>query len=236
MRAREPAGTSVRREVDVARMAASLERPGIDPRAWVEYGTVATVGGSTGVPDFSDPNAIVVDPNGVDVDVVVGVDEHPLTCRWGITAGDVFIVPPIRPGDHVMVLIPGGDLGNVGEIVKILPGPHTPLPLGPDRVPLFGNDRLLIFAGSVPIDLRTKGGARLVLGQDGTVVANEGTEGVARRGDSTKLTMSSGDVAALAARMVAAGLVLPGGGGPPALPIEFAGGEVTGSSATVKAG
>lgn len=232
------AGTRISRGPDIARLSAALARPGMDTRSWVEYGTVASVGGDDGVPNFEDPNAIVIDENGVEVDVVIGVDEHPVTCRWGITAGDAFVIPPIFPGDHVMVLIPGGDLGNVPEIVKILPGPHTPLPLDPaDRKPLFRNDRLLIFTKTTPIDLRTAGGARVVLDQDGNVVANQGTKGVARLEDTTKLTLTPEDVGALAAVLLATGMFVPTFSPPaPAGPIVFTEGEITSASETVKAG
>lgn len=230
-------GTHVRREIDVRRVAASLAGPGIDTRSWVEYGTVASVGGDDGVPNFTDGNAVVVDRNGVEVDVVLGTDEHPTTCRWGITAGDCFIVPPIRPGDHVVVLIPGGDLGNVPEIVKILPNAHSaPFPLDDQGRPRFGNDRLLVFAGTVPIDLLTKGGARLLLNQDGTVVANGGTRGVARVNDTTKLTMSPADITALATALLATGGFTPAGAPGPGTQVVFKGGEITGSSGSVKAG
>lgn len=233
MRSRR-AGTNIRRDPDMGRIALGLSRPGMDPRTWVEYGTVASVGGEE-APDFGDGNAVLVTQDGVDVDVVVGMDESPVTCRWGLTFGRFVFVPPISVGDHVMCLFPGGDLGTVGEIVKILSGPHSRIPVGPDRMPLFQNDRALLYADGVPIDVRTSGGARVLV--DGAqVVLNEGTRGVARVEDSTKLTLSSLDLVALAAKLVGAGLVLPGGGGPPPTPITFEEGEITGASGTVKAG
>jgi hypothetical protein len=218
-------------------MAAGLAGPGIDTRSWVEYGTVATVGGDTGVPNFADPTAVVVDPNGVEVDVVLGTDEHPTTCRWGITAGRAFIVPPISPGDHVLVLIPNGDLGNVPEIVKILPNlDSAPFPLDDQGMPVFRNDRLLVFARGVPVDIRTDGGASLSVNPDGTVVANGGTAGVARQGDTTKLTLSEADITALAVALLATGGFTPASTPGPGTEIVFAGGEITGASASVKAG
>lgn len=249
MSARRGRGTDVRGEPDLARIAAGLARPGIDTRVWVERGTVATVGGESGVPDFGDGNAILVDTAGVDVDVVLGTDEHPVTCRWGLTYGDVCIVPPIRPGDHVLVEIPGGDLANVPEIIKVLAGTADPVPTGGDGMPLFKNDRLLIHARNVPIDLRTAGGARVLMAQDGTVVLNEGERGVARVKDATKLAMQPQEVVKLAAALLATGAFLPTGSPPapppPAMPADedfptasviFESGEIVAGSGTVKAG
>jgi hypothetical protein len=45
-------------------------------------------------------------------------------------------------------------------------GPHTPMPLEEDRKPVFRNDRLHIFAKTVPIEIRTQGGAKINLTQD----------------------------------------------------------------------
>lgn len=236
-RGRRIAGTRVRRELDMGRMALGLSMPGIDPRSWVEYGTVGTVGG-TEKPDFTNGNAVLVTQDGIEVDVLVGISQTPMTCRHGTAYGGAVFVTPIYPGQHVLVLIPGGDLGNVGEILRVLGGPHTRLPIGEDRKPLFQNDRALLYAGEgVSLDLRTAGGARALLDPQGNVVLNEGDQGVARKGDTTKLTMSAQDVALLAAALLATGGFTPSGGPPgPGTEIVFADGEVTSASETVKAG
>ena len=166
MRGRRKAGTSIRRELDMVNIGEGLARPGMDTRTWVSWGTVASVGGEDGKPDFSDPNAVVITSKGVDVDVILEPEGVPVTCTYGTQAGDCFILTPIRPGDQVMVVIPEGEYGAVPAIVKVMAGPHTPLPLEDDRKPVFKNDRLHIFAKTVPIEIRTQGGARVRLTQD----------------------------------------------------------------------
>lgn len=226
-----------------------MARPGMDTRSWVEYGTVATVGGADGAPDFGDGDAIVVTPEGIYVDVVLGVDLHPTPCRYGHQHGKVFVLFPIRPGDLVEVTIPGGDLAAGPSISKVLGGDHTTIPVGPDGLPLFQNDRALIVADGVPVDIRTTGGARILVNPDGTVVINEGELGAARLKDSTKLGMQPEEVLQLAAALLATGMFVPGPGPPapppPASPpdpdfptaaVIFTSGEITGASGTVKVG
>lgn len=90
----------VSRRVDVLRTAEAMSMPGIDPRGWIEYGIID-----------DDPDAISVEQGGVFVDVTLQPSGKPVTCRWGgiyaAPGGAVFF--PIRRGDEVIVLIPGGD-------------------------------------------------------------------------------------------------------------------------------
>jgi hypothetical protein len=161
---RMPAGAM--RAADVYRIADGMARPGLDTRSWVTYGTVASFGPP---PDPSDPNAIVVAPEGVAVDVLVGTEETPVTCRYGHQGGaSATLLLPIRPGDLVLVAIPDGDLGLPGEILRVCTNAGAPLPLEEDRMPVFRNDRVSLFS-LVPIELRTAGGARVRLEADGSV-------------------------------------------------------------------
>jgi hypothetical protein len=162
-------GTGVRRAPDMRRMSEALKGPGIDTRHWVSYGTVAVVG--DGEPDFADPHAVNVSPSGVLVDVLLMPSGIPVTCRYaGIQGGGACtILAPIRPGDEVLVVIPDGEVRAVPVIVAILNAAHTKLPGETDRKPVFRNDRLSVYATDVPIEIRTSGGAKVVLDQGGNV-------------------------------------------------------------------
>lgn len=147
------------RAIDFARIARALVRPGMDARHWVSYGTVATLTGPGGTPNYSDPNGILCTPAGIEVDVVLEPMGYHLTCRYGIAAGSCAINTPINPGDQVVVAIPDGDASMVPQIIAIIPGSSDPMPVGEDGLPLFKNDRLMIYAGQgVPIEIRSADG------------------------------------------------------------------------------
>lgn len=150
---------------DFRRFAKGIAGPDIDSRHWVSYGTVASVNGEDGTPDFGDPNAVLVTPAGVEVDVVLEPIGHPITCRYGIAAGAVFICPPIFPGDQVMVIVPDGDSSMIPEIVRIIPGSSDPIPVGDDGKPVFQNDRFLIMS-KVPIEIRSTNGTMVRITDD----------------------------------------------------------------------
>jgi hypothetical protein len=170
------AGTNIRRELDVAAMREALAGPGADPRVWVARGTVATVG-DDGTVDYETDGATVIAPRGIDVDVVIEPIDHPVTCRYGLSYGGGVILTPIHTGDLVLVLMPFGDLATVPEIVKVLGGPHTPLPVNDaDSLPFFRNDRVFIYGSEVPIDLLVSGGARLLINPDGTIQIGDGAD------------------------------------------------------------
>jgi len=90
-------------------------------------------------------------------------------------AGDVFIATPIRPGDQVIVAIPEGDPSAIPRILAVVSGASAPGPVGDDDKPIFKNDRALIFARNVPVDIRTAGGGRVLVDQDGNVVTEKTT-------------------------------------------------------------
>lgn len=220
--------------IDFRRLGKSIQGPGTDTRHWVSWGTVAKVGGDGG-PDYAGDGAVVVSPQSVDVDVILEPSMHPVTCRYGHQAGKVHLLMPIAPGDSVLVIIPDGDESMIPKIVSVEPAGDRQIPVGDDKLPLFKNDRALIYADGVPIDLRTRGGARVEV-DDGEVRLNMGTKGVARVDDDVTTTVSPDEVGELAASMIAGGLVSPGGGGGSPTPVQLRGGKIVSGSETVKAG
>jgi phage baseplate assembly protein gpV len=221
--------------LDVRRLGKALQGPN-DTRHWVSWGTVASIGGDDGEPDFGDDGAVVITPASIDVDVVLEPSNQPVTCRYGHQHGKVHMLFPIRPGDQVMVIIPDGDMSMIPKIVSVESSQDREIPVEDDGKPVFRNDRALIYADGVPVDLRTAGGARVLLDGD-QVNLNDGSKGVARKDDTTKLTVSQAELAELAPRILAP----PGTtGGPctaaPGPPLVFDGGEITSASGTVKAG
>lgn len=223
---------------DVAKLRESIKGAGIDTRYWCSYGTVATVG-DDGQENFTNPHAVHVAPDGVYCDVVLQPSLMAVTCRYPGMAGGggIQVISPVHPGDEVLVVLPDGVPSGPPVIVTVLHSQYSQVPLGTDRKPLAQNDRVLVYAGSVPIDLRTAGGGRVQINQDGTVVLDEGTRGVARLQDTTKLTMTPQDILALAAQLLATGLFLTPGTPPtPPAPVVFTSGEITSASSRVKAG
>jgi hypothetical protein len=160
--------------VDFRRLGASLAAPGLDTRFWLSMGTVATVSGQGAIND-KDPAAVIVGPEGVEVDVVLLPSEDPITCRFpsgGPSSTDDW---PIGPGDEVLVAIPEGLPGAGGVILGVLNSASDPLPVEADGKPMFRHDRRLIWANGIPIDLRTgsaritlQGGQQLLGGPDAT--------------------------------------------------------------------
>ena len=173
------AGTDIREGIDPSALRSLSRGPGTDTRRWCEMGTVATLDDETGDWDFKDKRAVVNGPEGVEVDVRLEPLDQLVSCKYaGIQAGEVTIFAPIRPGDIVLVAMPQG--GNTQPvIVAILQSRSKRQPLGPNRKPLFDNQRLLIHAKTVPIDIRLAGAAgatpvQVLLEQDGTVTTTGG--------------------------------------------------------------
>lgn len=244
-RRRSRAGTSIRTGWDVKRLGKALAAQGLDLRHWFSYGTVATVGGDDG-PNFSDTNAVVITPAGIDVDVILEPSGYHCPCRWGIQHGSVYIATPIHAGDQVLVGIPDGDVSMVPEVLKIIPGASDPIPTS-GGLPIFRNDRALIMAKGVPIDLRTDGGSQLLVNPDGTVVINAGSKGVARVDDPVVATLAGAtggtplpsSIQGLAAALIATGAFTPNPTPPfppPPQPDFQINGTITGGSSNVKVG
>lgn len=244
-------GTTQGPALDVSAFARALAIPGGDLRHWVSYGTVAAVQDDAGNADTSDPGAIVITPAGVEVDVVLEPSNYPVTCRHGVSAGTVFICTPIKVGDQVVVGIPEGDVSMVPQVLAIIPGGSAPIPTGEDGKPIFQNDRVLVFAKGVPVDLRTDGGAQAILNPDGSIavtagsgknlILNAGSAGVARVGDPVLTTLSATDIGNIAQSMISAGLVTPGSPTAPPNPVTLnqdgtGTNEIKSGSGTVLAG
>ena len=165
-------GTDVRSGIDARALSEAVARPGIDTRAWVMEGTVCTMDRNSGTCDYEDNRAIWNSPGGVHVDVLLSNGHHVVARYAGIQAGDVTIMAPIRPGDPVVVQNPGGSL-MACVIVAILHTRSNRQPTDGGK-PIFDNNRLLIHAKKVPIDIRTAGtdgasGVQLYIGQDGKI-------------------------------------------------------------------
>ena len=166
-------GTNIRNSIDAENFRKAARSVGADLRYWVAQGTVATVDTETGEFDPTDEKAVWNASDGIDVDVKLEPLEIPVTCRYaGIQAGEVTIFSPIRPGDIVKVEFPDGDLTG-GVISAIMQSRSNRQPTSGGK-PIFGNDRLLIHAKTVPIDIRLAGAAgatpiQVLLEQNGTV-------------------------------------------------------------------
>ena len=177
--ARHRFGTNIRNSIDAENFRKAARSVGADLRYWVSNGTVATVDTETGEWNPKDTNAIWNASDGIAVDVKLEPLEIPVTCQYaGIQAGELTILAPIRPGDLVKCEFPDGDLTG-GIITNILHSRSNRQPTDGGK-PIFGNDRLLIYAKTVPIDMRTagqggKGSVQLWIGQDGTIRAGEST-------------------------------------------------------------
>lgn len=144
---------------DFRRLGRALAMPGTDLRHWVSYGTVATADGDDGEINVTDPNAVLVTPAGVEVDVVLEPSGYPCTARFGVAAGSCHVNTPIRPGDQVIVGIPDGDASMVPQVLCVINGSSDRMPVGEDGRPIFQNDRLMIHAGAgIPIEVRTADG------------------------------------------------------------------------------
>ena len=163
----------------------AMAAPGMDLRNWLSYGTVATVDDEGNV-HHDDPHAISQGAEGVEVDVYVESLDKLVTCHYaGVHGGpNVYIGAPIKPGDRVVVGMPeGDDAGCV--ILAILNSAAQPVPLGPDKKPIFQNDRLLVWSKAVPIDLRVQGGPQVLIEQAGNVTVT--AKNVTVKADSTQL-------------------------------------------------
>jgi hypothetical protein len=160
-------GTGIGRGLNAKLMGKAVAQPGIDHRYWCSLAEVGSVDTETGEFDGKDPHAICNESAGVSVDVMLQPLGQPCTCLYaGIQAGEITIYAPIRPGDVVLVEMPDGDL-TTPVITHIINSRSKRQPTEGGK-PIFDNNRLLIHAKSVPIDIRTAGGVRVLLEQDGT--------------------------------------------------------------------
>lgn len=163
-------GTRATRSWDTRRVAQALAGPGIDTRVWASYATVAVVG-DDGEPNYEDPHAVHIGPEGVSVDVILDPSGIPMTVRYlGVAGGQAGSIQyPIAPGDELVVLIPDGEMGGAPVALPALSSSWAKMPLGPDGKPVFKNDRILVLARGTPIDVRAGDGGRILVNQDGEV-------------------------------------------------------------------
>jgi hypothetical protein len=160
-------GTGIKRGFDARMLGQAIKAPGLDLRYWCSMATVCTVDPETGDRDTKDKLAVHNTSAGIDVDVELEPLGQPCTCKYaGIQTGEVTIYAPIRPGDLVLVECPDGDL-TTPVITHILNSRSKRQPIENGK-PIFDNNRLLIHAKNVPIDIRTAGGVQVLLEQDGT--------------------------------------------------------------------
>jgi hypothetical protein len=182
-------GTNIRNSIDSENFRKAARSVGADLRYWCSNGTVATVDTETGEFNPNDKAAVWNASDGVDVDVKLEPLMIPVTCRYaGIQAGDVTILAPIRPGDIVKCDFPDGDLTG-GIITNILHSRSNRQPTDSGK-PIFGNDRLLIYAKSVPIDIRTAGGVQVTLDQDGNATVTT-SKAIELNANGTKIDLDS---------------------------------------------
>ena len=167
-------GTDIRRGIDTKALSEALARPGTDLRYWVSHGTVGTQD-DAGNLDVTNPNSIWIGPEGVECDVRLEPLMIHVCCRFaGISGGDVTAYPPIHPGDQVLVTLPEG-FAHLPVIVAVLNSRACKQPLDENQVPIFDNQRLLVYAKTAAIDIRTAGGVQVLLEQDGNATVKAQT-------------------------------------------------------------
>lgn len=137
--------------IDVERIAAGLRTPGIDPRTWLSAGTVGFEG-ADGVFHTSGElaaNAFFVDTLGARVSVRLEPEDEIVTARVGWLVGRAGrLLFPVRPGDEVVVAIPGGDFKSPACcVVGMLSNATASIPED------WNNDRVL-FDLNVPFEVR----------------------------------------------------------------------------------
>ena len=160
--------TTIRREFDQAALREAVKGEGVDLREWSSYGVVGTLD-EEGNLVTGDDN-IYIAPAGCTVDVVLLPLNIPIPCRYaGIAGGeDTLIFAPIEPGAEVRVSLPSGDLREPPVIESVLHNQSQKMPLGDDKKPRWQNDRVLVFHGKKPIELRQGSGTVVRLETDGS--------------------------------------------------------------------
>jgi hypothetical protein len=181
-------------KIDFQKLARAVGGPGIDPRTWVSYGIVCMIS-KDGQPNFTDPKAIFVAPDGVWADVLLVPSGTPVTARVQLGVGGALaqINSPIRPGDQVLVILPEGLMSDVLLIVAILNNQAAQLGLDDTNKPQFKNDRLSVYVDGIPVEMRTKSGATVRMEVDGEVSVVPASGKFAKLG-----TVSDGDLEAAA--------------------------------------
>lgn len=172
---RAPRGPRPLPSIDVEKLRVALRGPGQDTRTWFENGTVGSYDPNTGAFVTTGNDECVFAST---LGLVAAVRLEPLgevvAARVGsLGAGRAGVVLfPIRPGDEVLVAIPGGALASAGlAIVGMLSNATARIPDD------WNNDRLL-FELNVPLQVRAPAinldSPNLVLNGRGVARAGEG--------------------------------------------------------------
>lgn len=98
-------------DMDTQSLGESAQRPGIDPRSWVEHGTVDDVDFD---PEYGLVATVTLLPQEVQISAIVPT-------LYGGDGWGMFV--PVRTGSDVVVLFPGGDFSNTPVIVGTLWSP-----------------------------------------------------------------------------------------------------------------
>lgn len=134
--------------MDVGRLGAALQRPGMDTRTWVSYAAVQAIG---------------VDAEGVFVDVILLPTMEAMTARMGtIYAGPGYgFNIPIGVNDEVIVGVPSGDPQHGPVVLARMQSASDTLPQDAQNNP---NDLVLVVQGGVNLRINVSGGGKAYIG------------------------------------------------------------------------
>lgn len=170
--------------IDFARLAAAMQRPGIDPRVWVSYAIVTEA-------PVIDTSATGSDA-GIFVDIVLLPTQMAATARVGAAyAGNGFgMYAPLRVDDEVLVVAPSGDPAEGLVVTQRLWSPSDPPPAAAATHP---EDLTLVVETGKSVRLTVQGGGNVVLAVDSGKLylgSEDGTEPVAK-GQTLKAYLES---------------------------------------------
>lgn len=184
---------------DVAKIAAALERPGIDPRKFVELAIVT---------------AVAVDASGVHCDVITADGMHETVALAPPYGGPGYgFYGPIQLDDAVLIAVPDGKFNAGGRLIARIWDPGAPPPA---EVTAHPEDVAIVVRPGQTIRIVVSGGGNVVLD------ARDGGEVKAGGDDATDPVMRKSDVAAFIANYYAVHThTAPGGAtGSPLVPAQ----------------
>lgn len=135
--------------IDVHRAGEALKQPGIDTRYWVADCTVGLYD-DAGEFRTDDKEAIWCDADGCLVSFRIDSTGDFGTARYeGISCGRFgFALIPIRPGDEIVVVFPGGNLNSPANHVIGMKSNRTA------QIPTDWNNDRVLFDFNVPFEIR----------------------------------------------------------------------------------